>query len=113
MEIKVTQDGIACVLELIGRLDSIASKPLESKITDLVEEKKTHFLLDLEQLSYISSAGLRTILTGAKAIERNDGKIVLCSLTGDVKNVFNVSGFIDIFSVEEDRIAALAQLDPK
>ena len=65
-------------------------------------------ILDLESLDYISSAGLRVLLTGAKRLKAKRGKIVLCSAQRHVKEVFDISGFSMIIKVFNDEEEALS-----
>jgi anti-anti-sigma factor len=56
-------------------------------------------LIELSQLEYISSAGLRVLLVVAKRIQQKGGKVVLCALVPNVKEVFEISGFSSIFKI--------------
>ena len=58
-------------------------------------------VFDLGALDYLSSAGLRVLLSAAKEVRRRDGKIVLCSLTEFVKEIFEVSGFESLIPIED------------
>jgi anti-anti-sigma factor len=58
-------------------------------------------LFDLGALEYLSSAGLRVLLTAAKEIKRRDGKIVLCALNEFVKEIFEVSGFQSLIPITD------------
>ncbi|MCP4375908.1 MAG: STAS domain-containing protein [bacterium] len=98
-----TKDNIddAVVIQPTGRLDSISSPEFErillAKITD-----QSRLIVDFSKLDYISSAGLRVILVGAKRIDSVNGKILLCGMKEVIKEIFEVSGFLKILKVEKN-----------
>ena len=67
-------------------------------------------MLDLEKLSYISSAGLRVILVTAKKLKETEGRLVVCTLQEGVAEVFRISGFDSIVDTAENRSAALSSV---
>jgi anti-anti-sigma factor len=102
-------DGVQQVT-LKGRLDSLTSSGLEKSLQPLFETTGSRTLVDFSALSYVSSAGLRVILMAAKRAKQSQGKLVLCGLLPHVREVFEISGFLKILDVVDDRAAALAQL---
>ncbi len=62
--------------------------------------------MDLEQLAYISSAGLRVVLMAAKRAKQSGGRLLLCGLSPAVRELFEISGFLKILEVCADRAAA-------
>jgi anti-anti-sigma factor len=102
-------DGVQQVT-LKGRLDSLTSSGLEKSLQPLFEATGSRTLVDFSALSYVSSAGLRVILMAAKRAKQSQGKLVLCGLLPHVREVFEISGFLKILDVVDDRAAALAQL---
>ena len=68
----------------------------------------TRVILDLSGLEYISSAGLRVLLIVAKKVQQAQGKVALCGLTPNVREIFAISGFDAIFSIQPDAAAAIA-----
>ncbi len=109
MEIsKEKRNGITC-LRIEGSLDASNSSAAEKSIRDAVAEEGANLILNLSELQYISSAGLRVILVIAKDIKSKNGKIVLCSMTESVKKVFDISGFSSIFDLQDNIEAALSR----
>lgn len=108
MDIRTNTEGSVLVLELDGRLNSDAAGRLQKRVKALINAPGGHFLFDCKDLSYISSAGLRVLLSTAKTIQKNSGKMVLCGLTSNVLEVFEISGFISILTVSPDRAQALS-----
>ena len=87
------------VVKLEGRLDISNSSQFEQECMKWIDEGQRHFVLDLEKLEYISSAGLRSILAATKKLKASQGSLALCSLSGLVEEVIMVSGFDNILSV--------------
>jgi anti-sigma B factor antagonist len=79
--------------KLNGRLDSNTSQGFEKKIFDAISDGSKNIIVDFKDLDYISSAGLRVILKATKALNREEGKIMLCSMQDYVKEVFEIAGF--------------------
>ncbi len=101
MKINQTElDGIV-KLSIDGRLDAVSSVEADKEFTQVLDAGNDKLLIDLENLEYISSAGLRVLLVVAKRIQQKGGKVVLSSLTPNVKEVFEISGFSSIFKIFE------------
>jgi anti-sigma B factor antagonist len=90
--IEEKQDAIS-IFKLNGRLDSNTSQGFEKKIFDAISDGSKNIIVDFKDLDYISSAGLRVILKATKALNREEGKIMLCSMQDYVKEVFEIAGF--------------------
>ena len=86
-------------LSIAGRLDAVTAVEADNDFNKIIAEGHNNLLIDLNELDYISSAGLRVLLVVAKRIQQNNGKVVLCSLTTNVKEVFEISGFSSIFNI--------------
>lgn len=108
MELSSNHDGKSLVVAIHGRLDVMNAPRFETMLMEEVQRGETSFILDLSQLEYISSAGLRTLLVMAKRIQSQQGSLVLCGLGGGVREVFEVSGFSKIFTCCPDLGAAQA-----
>ena len=96
MEITERRTADIVTLSLSGKLDTTTAKAFEQKILAHIESGDRRFIIDLAQLDYISSSGLRVLVSAAKLLG-NDGKIVLCSLKDPVREVFNIVGFLSVF----------------
>ncbi|MEN3976813.1 STAS domain-containing protein [Emcibacter sp. SYSU 3D8] len=107
MEITHETIGDKLVVRPEGRIDSMTSPAFESALLPLVDQS-TVVVIDCAKLTYVSSAGLRVFLSAAKAAKAKGGKIVLCSLTQGVQEVFTVSGFSKIIDMHPTLDAALA-----
>ncbi len=93
-----------CFLE--GRLDTSSSALLEKKLSGLLEANKTHILLDFAKIDYLSSAGIRVLLSVTKKLSINDGVLALCSLQEDVLKIIKLAGFERILNIYPTQQAA-------
>ena len=98
LNISMTKDGAQYTFLLDGRLDTITSPELESKINEVVDDA-SKLILDLANLEYISSAGLRVILGALQAME-DKGDMVVRNLSESVREVFDLTGFSNLFKIE-------------
>jgi anti-anti-sigma factor len=109
MEIETRQENEAMVVTVTGRVDAVTSPELENSLSELVESDAKIIIVGLDALEYISSAGLRVILATAKKLKAKEGDVLLAGLHGDVKNVFDISGFTSIFRIFDTVEDALKQ----
>ncbi len=93
MDITEEKQGGINIFKLNGRLDSNTSQGFEKKLFQAISDGSKTMVVDFKDLDYISSAGLRVILKATKAIKREDGRIMLCSMQDYVKEVFEIAGF--------------------
>ena len=99
MPISVKTTNEVKVLEFEGKLDTQTSQDTQDQLTQLIEGGARKVLVNFEKLEYISSSGLRVLLTAAKQLKPDGGEIRICSLNDLVKEVFDISGFMTIFRV--------------
>lgn len=110
MEISETKTGRTLVVAPCGRIDAASAPGFHERLLGCIEAGETSVLLDLAQLEYISSAGLRSLLSAAKRLQAGDGRFAVCALSGNVHEVFRVSGFDSIIDIHPDRATALQSL---
>jgi anti-sigma B factor antagonist len=99
IEIDEHQTADIVTLSLSGKLDTTSAKAFEEKILGQIESGERRIVIDLAQLDYVSSSGLRVFLLASKRLTSANGKIALCSLKDQVKEVFDIAGFSSIFSI--------------
>lgn len=98
MTIEKTKKDGGLMVALTGRLDTTTAPQLEAELKESMDGIiKLEF--DFEKLEYISSAGLRVLL-GAKKIMDKQGEIVVRHVNETIMEIFDVTGFIDILSIE-------------
>lgn len=93
-----------------GRIDGSSAAQFEEAIRTAIVDSDRAVIMDFEKLVYISSAGLRAILLTAKSLQSRDAKLVLCSLSEQIREVFEISGFDKVLAIHPTRAAALAAL---
>ena len=108
---NVTQEtvGNILVLGLEGKLDSNSTKDLESILLKAMDEGAIRILLDFSSSVYICSSGLGVILSAAKRVKKQAGRVALCRLNHNIQRVFEVSGLNRILDIEGSREAALSK----
>lgn len=97
MEITKTVNGKTLTLALSGRLDTTTSPALESEIRTSIEGID-ELILDFEKLEYVSSAGLRVLLSTQKTMNKQ-GKMIIRGVCSDIMEVFDITGFTDILTI--------------
>lgn len=108
MEFVRTQTGDVVVVKLAGRLDGSNYHTAEESFADVLADEPPRMAIDLSELEYVSSAGLRVLLTVAKRVQQANGKVAVFGLNGGVRAVFSISGFDTVFSIQRDLEAAVA-----
>ena len=98
MEIKANKNGSTLELSIVGRIDTTTAPQLEAELKREIGGV-TELLLDFSGVEYISSAGLRVLLSAQKVMNRQ-GKMVLSHVDEAVMEIFEVTGFSDILTVE-------------
>lgn len=98
MDIIKKQDGGALSLALVGRLDTTTAPQLEAELKENLTGV-TELCFDFEKLEYVSSAGLRVLLAAQKAMNKQ-GKMVIRNVCDEIQEVFEITGFSDILTVE-------------
>lgn len=110
MDITVHNQGDVTVLALFGRMDATTVSDFEDSWRSRIEEGENRIVVDLENLEYISSAGLRGILTLLKACKAKDGRLAFCRINDVVASVFKISGFLAMLSIHASRDEAVASV---
>ena len=101
MEITQKEENGIVSINIKGRLDADSSSEAEKVVKKALEGPTKRVLFNLGDLEYLSSAGLRVLLSAAKEMRRREGKIVLCSLNAFVKEIFEVSGFQSLIPIAD------------
>ncbi len=109
MNVQVDHHDKVLVAKVEGRVDSSNSQDFERQLQGAIGEDVKAVVVDLGQLAYISSAGLRVVLLVAKTLGQRNVSISLCALSDPVQSVFEISGFnriIQIYDTQADALAA-------
>ena len=111
MPIESRRDSGTLIIQTEERVDSANAQAFYQELDSAIESDDRAVVMDMQRLAYISSAGLRVILQTARKLQQQNAKFAICSLSGTVREVFEISGFdrvIDIHSSQEDAIAAVS-----
>lgn len=101
MEFTSKQNGECLVVEVAGRMDGLTAPEFETAFAGYLEQGAITLAVGMSGVDYISSAGLRSILSTAKKLKAADGQMRFFGLSGMVADVFSVSGFTSIFKLFE------------
>ncbi len=99
LQIELEEIEHRVILRLDGRIDAASSPILERKINQLIEEDHTRLLLDFSRIDYLSSAGMRTLLSATKKLMSKKGELLLFSLGDEVSEVIKMAGFDKILRI--------------
>ena len=99
MKFEKNKVGTLLTLKPSGRLDSHESDSFEEKLKELIEAGDNHILLDLSDINYVSSRGLRVFINGAKWAQSAGGRLAVCSPQGEVRKVLDMTGLGNLFGV--------------
>ena len=101
MNIDTYKKSNSLRLKIDGRIDTKSAPKLEDIINDSLDGINC-LILDFEKVEYISSAGLRVLLIAQKKMNRQ-GDMKVLNVNGDVMEIFDVTGFSDILTIEKER----------
>jgi anti-anti-sigma factor len=108
MNVEASRTDLATIVRVNGRVDGGTAPELERVCHEWISPGDRNMILDFSGLEYISSAGLGSVLSAGKALDAQGGRLVLCGLTGRLKQIFLFSGFDALFPIFESRDAAVA-----
>ncbi|MBQ9229823.1 MAG: STAS domain-containing protein [Prevotella sp.] len=100
MTIEIKEQNGGYTAQLIGRLDTPAAVQATKDMQPLMEHADKEITLDCEQLDYISSSGLRLFLTLRKETAAKGGKVVIEKINDEIKKVFMMTGFYNLFEIK-------------
>jgi len=109
MEITEGRVGDATIIRVVGRVDSSVSRLLEQKVADVIACGRA-IVVDVAEMSYVSSAGLRPFITLAKHAQTKKQAVSLCGMRDEIAEIFEISGLLELFAVHDTVEAAVAAL---
>jgi anti-sigma B factor antagonist len=110
MEIDATPLDNVTAVAVKGRVDSTNAEGLKERLSEIIRSGSSQLVIDLKDVIYISSAGFRTLLIAARAVEQASGRLVLCGIAGEVKRLFDIAAFTELFTILPTRDEAVAVL---
>lgn len=100
MEVKILEQNGEKVVAIEGRVDTVTVSELETIVSPLWEMPSMTLVFDCEKMEYISSSGLRIVLSAHKQVTAKGGKFILRNLTREVRSVIDLTGFSRILTIE-------------
>jgi anti-sigma B factor antagonist/stage II sporulation protein AA (anti-sigma F factor antagonist) len=107
MEAQVEEKGDVVVIRVQGRLDAASSPQLEKKVNSIIDSGHFKLILNFAGVEYLSSAGMRLMLSVSKKLKHLEGKVVACNLSEDVMDVIKMAGFhqvLELYPTEEESL---------
>ena len=99
MTIEIKRNAEETTIKLVGRLDTTTAPALDKTINEYITDTK-NLVIDVKELEYISSAGLRVLLGAQKKIHKI-GSMKLTNVREEVMEIFEMTGFADILTIEK------------
>jgi anti-anti-sigma factor len=107
LEIAEVRSGQTCVLALTGRIDSTNADQLIARVSTLFEAGEKNLVVDFKEVLYLTSAAFRVLLVATDEAERAAARFALCSVLGQVRELFEMGGLLDAFTIHASREEAL------
>ena len=98
MTIEIKRNADEAIIKIVGRLDTTTAPALDKTINEDVADVK-NLVLDVKELEYISSAGLRVLLAAQKIMNKQ-GEMIVKNVNETISEIFEVTGFVDILTIE-------------
>lgn len=111
MEIKTTSSNKAMIVSVIGSIDALTSEQVTEALEMQMESGEKYIILDLGQVEFMSSAGLRVILGALKQARQQGGNLCLAAAQSGVERVLKMSGFVNILESYAGVDEAIAGFD--
>jgi anti-sigma B factor antagonist len=110
LRIDQSRSGHVCIVAVGGRIDSTNAEQLMTRLKELLASGEGAVLVDLSGVIYLTSAAFRALLVAKNEAERKAARFVLCSVLGQVRELFEMGGLLDAFTIHGSREEALARL---
>lgn len=96
MKVETKTEDDILIINIEGSIDSKSAQDVQEKVIKAIQDKDK-VILGLEKVDFISSAGLRVLLMLYRQIKTNEGKVILAGTNEEIKEVMNITGFIQYF----------------
>ncbi|HLF03029.1 MAG TPA: STAS domain-containing protein [Anaerolineales bacterium] len=110
MDITTRDHKRASVIRITGRVDSNTSSVLDAKLKEYISANKVHIVLEMDETDFISSAGVRALISAQKAVKPRGGQVVLAKPSEKVRDVLKLAALESLFPVyetTEDAVGAI------
>jgi anti-anti-sigma factor len=110
LSIEQSHIGVVCIVALRGRIDSTSAGDVMTRLSNLITSGERAILVDLGAVLYLTSAAFRVLLVATDEAERGAARLALCNVMGHVRELFEMGGLLDAFTIHGSREEALARL---
>jgi anti-anti-sigma factor len=110
LSIEQSHSGAVCIVALRGRIDSTSAGDVMTRLSNLITSGERAILVDLGAVLYLTSAAFRVLLVATDEAERGAARLALCNVMGHVRELFEMGGLLDAFTIHGSREEALARL---
>jgi anti-sigma B factor antagonist len=110
MEIKVSKQGDITVAAISGEIDSSTAPDAQDQLLPLIEGG-SKLVLDMEDLTFLSSAGLRIMLQLYRQSTSNNGKVAMANMHETIRDTMQITGFLNFFQVTDSVEAAVKAIN--
>jgi anti-anti-sigma factor len=108
VDILVSDHDQVTLMQVSGRVNSTNASDLGTALNEQIDQGKVHLVLDLEAVDFMSSAGLRELVTALKKVKRSDGDMRLANPTPRVREVLEMAGLDTIFLIFDSQNEAVS-----
>ncbi|MBN2355431.1 STAS domain-containing protein [candidate division KSB1 bacterium] len=110
MDIKEEKQSDILILNIAGRIDANTSPALEQKMAEVVDRGEKYIVIDLAEVDYISSAGLRVFFSYLQKLNEVEGKLCYSGASEKIEELLDIVGFLSVFSLFKTKEDAVAHL---
>lgn len=112
MDVTTEMVGAILVVRAAGRLDSVTAEAFDARMQEVSIGRDTRVVLDLAQVNYVASAGLRSLLMLLKQVKAHGGALVLAAVHPRVQDILDIAGFTTMFAIVPTLEDGLTRLQP-
>lgn len=99
MKVQTEEKNGVQIVRVSGRIDPLTSPQLEDALTKLISAGSTKLIVNLSEVNFISSGGLRVFLTALKNLKVQNGDLKIAAMDSNVEKVFKIAGFVSLFDI--------------
>lgn len=101
MKLTTVREGKRLTIMINGTIDAKTAPDLEAELTEEALDGVEELYFDMKDMDYTSSVGLRAILNAYQILDEREGRMVLQHINDDVREIFELTGFMDFLEVED------------
>jgi len=110
MDVIEQAAGAITIVEPRGRIDGAGAREFGACLARLLKNGRHRLVIDLKSISYISSAGFRQLLIADRSTRQKNGKLALCGIAGEIKRLFDIGAFDDLFVIYPTREESITRM---